>query len=311
MDIGIDEITDFLKVSYPEYESILVGCRTGAYKSYECCEYDIIVLTSEKNENSLVKKNKYNLLNLHDKNLEVLFYKKENFIHIKEINFQNYINLTNPFFKNNMEDYFEKKKYYNQMNFKISTKRKLLQSALDCTQINKQILNNTIDQNLSSFYIKMMSFNVLELVIRSVSNETPSPSHLKYQINAIKENNPRIKEYIDRIFEYLELDKSNVSIITRSEKSLFFLLKHNKCHHVEMELFGNKLSYFKTNSMYVDGNLLIHSIIKKQNFDKKYIQNYNKLLNYILDIQNKERTILLKELDFLFNFIKYFIKNNY
>lgn len=313
MDSEIDDINDFLKTSYPDNESILVGCRVGTYYSYECCEYDIIVLESKKNENNnnSIKKNKYNLFKFYDKNLEVFFCNKENLMHNKEITFQNYINLKNFVFKSTSEDYFKKKKYYNQKNFKILTKRKLLQFALDCTQINKLILNDTFDQNLSSFYLKMMSFNVLELLIQLFHNEAPSPSHLKYQMNTIKENNPKIKEHFDIVTEYLELDRSNVSTITRSEKSLFFLLKHNRCHHMEIKLFGNKLSFFKTQSMYVDGNLLIHSYVKKQNFDLNYIRNYNRLLNYILDIQNKERMKLLKELDILFNIVKHFIKNNY
>ncbi|MER5174169.1 MAG: hypothetical protein ABJB76_02490 [Candidatus Nitrosocosmicus sp.] len=313
MDSEIDDINDFLKTSYPDNESILVGCRVGTCNSYECCEYDIIVLESKKNENNNngIKQNKYNLFKFYDKNLEVFFCNKENLMHNKEITFQNYINLKSSVFKSTSEDYFKKKKYYNQKNFKILTKRKLLQFALDCTQINKLILNDTFDQNLSSFYLKMMSFNVLELLIQLFHNETPSPSHLKYQMNTIKENNPKIKEHVDIVSEYLELDRSNVSTITRSEKSLFFLLKHNRCNHMEIKLFGNKLSFFKTKSMYVDGNLLIHSYVKKQNFDLNYIRNYNRLLNYILDIQNKERMKLLKELDILFNIIKHFIKNNY
>ena len=90
-----------------------------------------------------------------------------------------------------------------------------------------------------------------------------------------------------------------------------FLLEHNNCHHLEIESFKAKLNFFRTKSMYVDANLLIHSFIKRQNFSKNYINSYNRLLNFILDIQNKEKTTLLKELDLLFNTIKNFIKNSY
>ena len=111
MDSEIDDINDFLKTSYPDNESILVGCRVGTYYSYECCEYDIIVLESKKNENNNngIKKNKYNLFKFYDKNLEVFFCNKENLMHNKEITFQNYINLKSSVFKSTSEDYFKKK----------------------------------------------------------------------------------------------------------------------------------------------------------------------------------------------------------
>ncbi len=60
-----------------------------------------------------------------------MLYNKENFIQNTELNFQDYINLTNYFFKSNMKDYFKEKKYYNQKNFRILTKRKLVQFGLD------------------------------------------------------------------------------------------------------------------------------------------------------------------------------------
>ena len=41
------------------------------------------------------------------------------------------------------------------------------------------------------------------------------------------------------------------------------------------------------------------------------MQNYNKLLNYILDIPNKDTIIIIKELELLFNIINNFIKNSY
>lgn len=307
----MDDIINFIKVSHSENESILVGCRTRSCNCYECCEYDIIVLDSKNQNNKGSRKYKYNLFQLYDKKLKVILCNKENLIQNTDLNFQNYINLTNSFFKNNVKDYFKEKKYYNQKNFRILTKRRLIRFALDCTSINKQILNDTINQNLSSFYLKMLSFNALEILIQLFHNEYPSPSHLKYQMNAIRDTSPKVKEYVDLVSEYLELERSNISTITRSEKSIMFLLEHNNSHHLEIELFRNKLNFFITKSMYVDGNLLIYSFIKRQNFSKNYINNYNRLLNFILDIQHKEKTRLLKELDLLFDTIKNFIKNSY
>ncbi len=163
----------------------------------------------------------------------------------------------------------------------------------------------------------MMSFNVLELFIQLFHKDYPRPTHLKYQANQIKENNPRIKESMDIVLDYLQLERSNISTITRSEKSLFFLLNHTKHldHHMQIhkvsEMLSSKLNHFKSKSMYVDANLLIHGFIRRQNMDANYIENYNRLLNQILDIQIKEKTTLLKEFETLFNINKSLIKNVY
>ena len=53
----IDGIVDFLKTSYPENESVLVGCRASPGTPYECCEYDVIVL-NVNGENSSSKSSK-------------------------------------------------------------------------------------------------------------------------------------------------------------------------------------------------------------------------------------------------------------
>ena len=68
------------------------------FESYDCCEYDIIVLESNK-ENTIDFKNKrYQLIQFHKKKLEILCYKNENFILNQNILFQDYINLTKFFF---------------------------------------------------------------------------------------------------------------------------------------------------------------------------------------------------------------------
>ena len=312
------DIIDFLKISYPENESIIVGCRAETSISYDCCEYDIIVLQKEMEKGNIKKSKKsYNVCKVNEKTLEIHFLNKEELIYNPDINFKNYIDVTNSVFKSNSESNFERKRHYNKENFDTITKRKSLKFALDCTIISKRVINGTLDQRLSPLYLKMMSFNVLELFIQMFHGDSPRPTHLKYQVNQIKENNSRIKENIDIVLDYLQLERSNISTITRSEKSLFFLLNHTKHldHHMHnhklSEILKSKLNYFKDHSMYVDASLLIHGFIRRQNLDEDYIKNYNRLLNQILDIQIKENTILLKEIETLFNIKKSLVKNIY
>ncbi len=313
----IKDIVDFLKISYPDNESILVGCRAETSDSYDCCEYDIIVLQKERGNNSIKKTKNYNLHKLNGKTLEIVALNKEELVPNANINFLDYIDLTSSTFKSNSESSFERIKAHNIKNFNAYTKRKSVKFALDCTSISKQITNGTFDQKLSSLHLKMMSFSVLELFIQLFHNDYLRPTHLKYQINNIKENNLKTKESIDIVLEYLQLERSNISTITRSEKSLFFLLSHKEHHNHHLynhnvgEILGSKLNYFKDQSMYVDASLLIHSFVRRQSFDADYIKNYNRLLNQILDVQIKEKIILLKEIETLFNINKSFIKNIY
>lgn len=260
------------------------------------------------------KKN-YNVCKVNEKTLEIYFLDKEELIYNADIDFRNYVEVTNSVFKSNSENDFNRQRHYNKENLKTIAKRKSLKFALDCTKVSKLIINGTLDQRLASLYLKTMSFNVLELLIRSFHKDNPRPTHLKYQLNQIKENDIRIKESIDIVLDYLQLERSNISTITRSEKSLFFLLNHTKHlnHHMHnqkvSEMLSSKLNYFKNQSMYVDANLLIHSFIGRQNLDANYIKNYNRLLNQVLDIQMKEKTILLKEIETLFDITKSLIKN--
>jgi len=309
---SFDDIIDFLKVSYPGSEGILIGCWAAVdFDSYDCCEYDILVLESD-NENTADFKKRYQLIQFHKKKLEISLYKNENFILNQNILFQDYVHLTNSFFADNSYSYFEKKKSYVKTHLKILCKRKLLQLALFNTQINKQVLNkDKFNQNLSLFNLRMISIEVLELIIQLFENKIPSPSHLKYQINLVKEMNPKLKENIDLVLDLIEIDRSNISTITRSEKSLFFFMKNIKSNYMQLELLTAKLNFFKSKSMYVDGNLLIHSFIKNNYFNNDYIQKYNKLLNYVLDVPYKDELKLFKELELLFNIIKNLIRNSY
>jgi hypothetical protein len=317
LNTEIEDVIDFLEISYPENESILVGCRAEFSSSYECCEYDIIVLRKEQEKNNTKKTRDYDIHKINDKTLEIFILSKEKLTYNSNIDFLNYIDLTSNTLKSSIQNDFERKRKYNKKSFKILTKRKSLKFALDCMEVSKRIRSDAFDEKLSSLYLNIMSFNVLELFIEFFQYEASRPTHLKYQMNNIKENNLKIKESIDIVLENLQLERSNISTITRSEKSLFFLLKyvghhnHHLHYHKVCEILGSKINYFKNNSMYVDANLLIHSFIKRQSFDDGFIKNYNRLLNQSMDVQIKEKSILLKELETLFDINKNFIKNDY
>jgi hypothetical protein len=308
LDIDSD-IVDFLKISYPKNEIILIGCRIGKYLSYECCEYNVIVLDASR-RNKFGIKEKSLLLHLNKKKLEISFYDTDTFKNSNFV-FLDYINLTNAFFKSDAENFVENKKRFNKTNIKLFTKRNLLKQALDIVQINKEISLGKLDENLSSFYSKIISFQIVELLLQLYLNEIPSPSHLKYQINTIRESSLKIREPLELLLDILDIDQSNVSSIERSIKSLLFFIKNNKSNNLSLDLLNAKLDYFKKKSMYVDADLLIHCFIKNQYFDKNYIKSYNKILKHILNIKNKDMVFISKELELIFKILKNLIENSY
>jgi hypothetical protein len=312
-----NDITDFLNLSYKDDEIVLIGCRANSQDSYDCCEYDILVLQRDVEKNNTRKTKKYYIHKINGNILEIVFLNKEELIYNSNLEFFNYIDITGFTFKKNSENLFERKKNHSIKNSRAFAIRKAIKFALDCTRVSKQLTNDIIDQKLSSAYLKIMSFQVLELFIHLFHDESLRPTHLKYQMNTVKENNVKIRESMDIVLDYLQLDRSNISTITRSEKSLFFLLnyvknlKNHSVQHNESDILAAKINHLKNKAMYVDANLLIHNYILKQKYANNFIKSYNNVLNQILDVQIKEKMSLLKEIETLFNINKSFIKNAY
>jgi hypothetical protein len=169
------------------------------------------------------------------------------------------------------------------------------------------------DTNIVLYYLKVLNISILELVILLLLQENPKPSHLKYQIKTLIENNDiKIREILDILLNNIHIERSNISSISRSENAMnFFVDNFNNKNAPYVKLALDKLRYFKNKSQYVDAYLLVHCFIKNQNLDNIYVKNYSKFLNYALDTQIKENVSLTKESETLFDINKYFIKNIY
>ncbi len=303
----MEDLTEFLQEQFPDSEGILVGCKIDTTTaSYECCEYDIILFKDSPlcdNEKNL------DLINFNNKILEIRWFNYDQISTNKTINFLNFELLNkNSGLKSKMDETFTTRKDYNIKNLPMEIRKKAILNALKCNNVFKLLERENINTNLILFNLKILNINIIELFIQYLLKENPKPSHLKYQITCIKQLNFKIKEQIDILLDCLHIERSNISSITRSERALFFLLGNN---NPEIRLALEKIRYLKTKSKYVDAYLLIHSVIKNQNYDNSYIKNYNKILNYVLDTQNKDKNILIKECKLLFEINKSFIKNFY
>jgi hypothetical protein len=302
----MEDLINFLHQQFPHSEGILVGCKIDHTTSYECCEYDIILVEDGPSFDS--KKN-HQLIKFNSKKLEVRYFNYEQFSANKNNNFLNFEMLNkNTGLRAKMNDIFTKRKNYNIKNLPIEIRKRAISNALKYNNVFKLLEREDVDTNLILFNLKMLNIDIIELFIKYSLIENPRPSHLKYQIKYLKQHDFKIKEQVDVLLDYLHIERANISSITRSEKALFFLLGNN---HPQIKLLLEKLDYLKTKSKYVDAYLLIHSIIKNQNFDTMYIKNYNKILNYVIDTQNEDKNKLFKECKMLFEINKSFIKNFY
>jgi len=156
----------------------------------------------------------------------------------------------------------------------------------------------------------MISLKTLKLIIQLYLHSEPRPSHLKHQINLVTQyENIKIREHVDLLLGYIGTNRANISTLSRSEKSLRFLIRHGD--KLKDNIFLNKLDFFKEKSMYVDGILLIGNFILDNGYGDQFIQKYNKLLNLITDIQTKEKITMLKEVNLLLEINKNLIYSNY
>ncbi len=306
---SIEKITEFLDESFHNSNGILVGCNTSnSFNSYDCCESDIIIIHDKKDQNIKLKLDII-YTQVADLRLKVFFFNKKSFFENTKVNYLKYVNLDKSF-KNTFHNYYGERNGYNIKNFPVINKRDVIRNALQITKTINELNKSNSNLDLCSYYLKITEFQTLELLIKALLKECPSPSHLKYQINMIKEKETKSKDKVDLLLEYLGIEAANISILSRSEKSLQFLFRH--CiQKTGFKRFLDKLSFFSKKSMYVDGYLLSISYIKDQNLDNGFIRNYIKILKYSIDVQNKEKIAMLKEADILFNINKNLIKNDY
>lgn len=306
----IEKIRSFIESDHPSSHAIIIGCKANnKINSYKCCEYDIIVV---KNMLSDIKNKRIiEIKNLEDLTLEIYIFSEYEFSIKSDYNFwfNDYIDLSRDIFRNNKTNLFYRKKEEFIRHYKSHVKHNSIKNAINLTNLKFQLEKEKIDENFCNILLKMMTMSVLEIYIMGLLKDNPKPSHLKYQINTLRENNYNQRENVDTLLNFLNLERSNVSTLTRSISSLEFFRR--KFTTDKLDLLLSKLNYFSKNSMYADGYLLINQFINSQNFNSYDIKNYRKIINYCIDVSNKEKITMLKEAEILFNINKSFINNNY
>ncbi len=296
-----EHIFYLLGSKFPEFDSILIGCHAdNGIIPHECCEYDLISLYDNNTlfHQDLASRQESNVLHSNNKVYEVLILSVQEFIKNPNINYTNFVQFPGQALKSNIVNHFIEKcdRYHKSFNFTLKTN--IIKNICEITNLHNLLSRESVDERFISFQLKMISLKTLKIFIQFYLNSEVRPSHLKYQINLVKQNeNLKTREHIDLLLEYIGTNRANISSLTRSIKSLRFLIR---CEDTSKNsLLFNKIDFFKQKSMYVDGVLLISNFILDRVYDNQFIQKYNKLLNHITDIQTKEKITMLKEVNLL------------
>ncbi|MDF0681875.1 MAG: hypothetical protein P0116_13020 [Candidatus Nitrosocosmicus sp.] len=297
-----EHISYLLGSKFPGLDSILIGCHAdNGIVPHECCEYDIITLHDNNMPfiRDLTPKKGINLVRNNDNSYEILILSVQEFIENSNINYTKFIQFPSQVLKSNIVNYFIDKcnRYHKSFNFSLKTN--IIRNICEITNLHSLLSSEIVDQKFIAFQLKMISLKTLKIIVQYYLNSEDRPSHLKFQINLVKQNeNLKTREHIDLLLEYIGTDRANISTLARSEKSLRFLIRGEVMSKNSILL--DKLDFFKKKSMYVDGVLLISNFILDRTFENnQFIKKYNKLLNLVTDIQTKEKITMLKEVNLL------------
>jgi hypothetical protein len=301
-----EHIFYLLGSKFPELDSILIGCHAdNGIIPHECCEYDLISLydNSIVFRQDLASKQKSKVLCDNNRVYEVLILSVQEFIKNPNINYTKFVQFPGQVLKSNIVNHFIEKcdRYHKSFNFNIKTN--IIKNIFEITNLHNLLSREIVDEKFISFQLKMISLKTLKIFIQFYLNSEYRPSHLKNQINLVMQNeNLKTREHVDLLLDYVGTNRANLSSLTRSEKSLRFLIR---CEDVSKKnILFNKVDFFKQKSMYVDGVLLISNFILDRVYDTQFIQKYNKLLNHITDIQTKEKITMLKAVNLLLDINK-------
>ena len=258
-----EHIFYLLGSKFPELDSILIGCHAdNGIIPHECCEYDLISLydNSILFRQDLASKQKSKVLCDNNRVYEVLILSVQEFIKNPNINYTKFVQFPGQVLKSNIVNHFIEKcdRYHKSFNFTMKTN--IIKNIFEITNLHNLLSREIVDEKFISFQLKMISLKTLKIFIQFYLNSEDRPSHLKYQINLVKQNeNLKTREHVDLLLEYVGTNRANISSLTRSEKSLRFLIR---CEDISKNsILFNKLDFFKQKSMYVDGVLLISNFI--------------------------------------------------
>lgn len=295
------EVVSFLNKNYPQSDSILLGCRADAdVNVHECCEHNIIAVNDSQSSSQRIrfysipseKKGQRN------KTFLVRVLSSKELLRNSFIRYSDFIYYPAKSFKISDSNFFRDLNENYRSSFGFLLKTEIFGNVFDLTCLLNSLSRNPINERTISFEIKMMSLRTLRNYIHKYLRKEHRPTHLKYQINSvIQDETMKVRERIDIILDTIGTQRFNISALNRSETSLKFLL--GNIHSPTKKLVLEKIRFLREKSMYVDGILLIYNYILDnfQTIEQKLL--YQQLLNRTTDIDNKEKLTMVKQIKFL------------
>lgn len=298
------EVLAFLNINFPQFDSILLGCRADEdVNKHECCEYNIISLNDSQSSSQRLRYYSIPAGNNESNNktflVRVLSIDELN--KNSQINYSDFVYYPSQFFKSNESNIFKEKNQQYRRSFRFHLKTEILSNMYDLTCLSNTLSKSQVNEKTLSFELKMMSLRTLRNYIHNYLNKEHRPTHLKYQINSVIQNESMaIRERIDLILETLGTHRFNISALNRSEISLKFLL--GNIHSPTKKLILDKVHFLREKSMYVDGMLLIYNYILDNFPGLEQKLSYQQLLRRTTDTDSKEKMTLIKEINLLKDF---------
>jgi len=303
------EVATFLEKNFPQSDSILLGCRADAdINVHECCEFNIIVINDSQLSSQRIRffsipsdKKGYD-----NKTFLVRVLSSKEIHRNSFIRYSDFVYYPGKFFKTSDSSLFRDINEKYRSSFGFGQKTEILGNIFDLTCMLNSLSKDSIAEKSISFEIKMMSLRTLRNYIHIYLDKEHRPSHLKYQINSVIQNESmKVRERIDLILETIGTHRFNISALNRSETSLKVLL--GNIHSPTKKLVLEKIQFLKEKSMYVDGMLLIYNYILDNFHTIEHKLSYQQLLSRTIDIDNKEKLTLIKQINFLIELNKILI----
>lgn len=299
------KLLTFLQDNYSETDCALIGCRADdEIRSHECCEYDIVSI----NENSITNIQPQIVFHREQGNTknpiyEVIKIGRKNFYDNTDLSYSVFA----PFLKSSLRstsiDYFERKSELYRKSIQFNNRSIIIRNIYNISKLINVINKENSNTNQISLDIKINSLLTLTSYLQWHLKKELRPSHMRSQIKLVLDNEgTKISDAITSILETIGTERINKSTLSRSEKSIMML--SNTDNQSELSLMAEKINYFKLKSNYFDAMLLVY------NFAVRYYQKtssnnrYNEVLKRAIDVQNKEKITLLKEIKLLLKFNK-------
>lgn len=302
---NITKLLTFLQDNYSETDCALIGCRADdEIRSHECCEYDIVSI----NENSSTKLQPQIVFHREEgdtKNpiFEVIKIARKNFYDNADLCYSEYI----PFLKSSLRstsvDYFKRKSELYRKSIQFNNRSKIIENIYNISKLINVINKENSNTNQISLDIKIYSLLTLTSYLQWYLKKELRPSHMRSQIKLVLDNgDSKVCDTITSILDTIGSERINKSTLSRSEKSIMML--SNMDNQSTLPLMAEKINYFKLKSKYFDAMLLVYNYAV-QYYQKTPSNNrYNEVLKRAIDVQNKEKITLLKEMKLLLKFNK-------